>query len=136
MPYLAVAIGGLLGACARYAVSEWVGTYQGFPVATLLINLSGCFVLAWFYTITLERLTVHPLFRLGAGTGFIGAFTTYSTFTVETWKLVQAGAWTAAAGYLLASLVGGLLAGWAGYLAAAREARLPLAESAGEELDT
>ncbi|MBX5436654.1 MAG: fluoride efflux transporter CrcB [Alicyclobacillaceae bacterium] len=136
MSYVAVAIGGFLGTCARWMLTEWIGTWGGFPIATLLINLSGCFVLAWFYTVTLESSPVHPLLRVGIGTGFIGAFTTYSTFTVDVWKLVQSGAWTMAAGYVITSLGGGLLAGWVGLALASRQSQLRMVDHSDDDVDT
>lgn len=92
MANLAVAIGGCIGACLRFLLSEWIGTVHGFPVATLLINCVGSFVLSWLYTISQGRIRIDPNLRIGLGTGLIGAFTTYSTFGVETWQLVRADA--------------------------------------------
>jgi CrcB protein len=109
---------------ARFAVSEWMGTWHGFPGATWLINMAGSFFLAWFYTLTLERYTVHPHLRLGIGTGFVGAFTTFSTFTVELWKLVQAGLWGYAWLYGAGSFGGCIAAAWLGYALAMRQTRL------------
>ncbi|SFU94148.1 fluoride efflux transporter CrcB [Alicyclobacillus macrosporangiidus] len=124
MPYLAVAIGGLLGAVARYLISEWVGTLHGFPVATLIINIAGSAFLSWFYTLTLERLPVHPHLRLCIGTGFVGAFTTFSTLTVDVWNLTAAQLYGWAGLYLLLTFAGGLLAAAFGYWVASRQAAL------------
>ncbi|MCL6515961.1 CrcB family protein [Alicyclobacillus sp.] len=124
MPYLAVAIGGFLGAIARYLFSEWLGTLHGFPVATLIINIAGSAFLSWFYTLTLERLPIHPHLRLGIGTGFVGAFTTFSTLTVDVWNLTAADLFSWAGLYLLLTFGGGLLAAAAGYLVAARQSTL------------
>ena len=90
MPYLAVAIGGFVGAVLRFGLAEFLGTWHGFPIATFLTNLSGSFLLGFFYTLTLERFPIHPHIRLGVGTGLVGAFTTFSTFTAETWELLMA----------------------------------------------
>ncbi|GMA52105.1 putative fluoride ion transporter CrcB 1 [Alicyclobacillus contaminans] len=124
MSYVAVALGGFLGACARYWLTEQLGTVHGFPVATLLINLAGSFVLAWFYTFTLERMPIHPHVRIGFGTGFIGAFTTFSTLNVELWSLWRNGLWLAFAAYLVASYLGGLACAGLGYGLAMRQSRL------------
>ncbi|MDQ0190516.1 fluoride efflux transporter CrcB [Alicyclobacillus cycloheptanicus] len=124
MAYLAVAIGGFIGACLRFVISEMIGTVHGFPLATLCINVTGSFFLAWFYTITLERIPIHPHLRLGVGTGLVGAFTTFSTLTVDTWKLVEAGMYTDAALYVTLSFVLGLAAAGFGYALAARQSRL------------
>jgi fluoride exporter len=122
--YLAVAIGGFLGACARYLVTEGLGTLHGFPIATLLINLCGSFSLAWLYTITMERLPIHPHVRAGIGTGFIGAFTTFSTLNVDLWSLWKNGLWGWFGLYAVASYIGGILVSVAGYALAIRQSRL------------
>lgn len=124
MPYLAVGIGGFIGAILRYGIGEWIGTVQGFPISTLLINVLGCFVLAWFYTITLQKYFIHPHIRLGAGTGLVGAFTTFSTFSVETWALIQGGLYGFAALYVAASFLLGLTSAYLGYGLARRQSRL------------
>jgi fluoride exporter len=118
MAYIAIAIGGFLGACLRYGIAEWLGTMNGFPLATLTINVSGCFFLAWFYTISSEHVTINPILRLGIGTGLVGAFTTFSTFTVDTWKLVSLGLVNRAFWYVILSLVLSLAAAYFGYLLA------------------
>jgi CrcB protein len=133
MVYLAVAIGGFLGACARYLLSEVLGTLNGFPVATLLTNLSGSFVLAWFYTITLERIPVHPHLRAGVGTGFIGAFTTFSTLNVELWNLWHSRDFGLAFAYFLLTYVGGMFVSLAGYALAMRQSQLRMAVTGKEE---
>ncbi|MCL6631043.1 MAG: CrcB family protein [Alicyclobacillus herbarius] len=133
MPYLAVALGGCIGACLRYLISEWVGTVHGFPVATLVINWSGSFFLTWFYTVTLERVSIHPHLRLGIGTGLVGAFTTFSTFTTEVWTLIVARAYLWAGLYVLASFLGGLLLAAAGFYIANRQSRLSIPEDVREE---
>ncbi|MCF8563292.1 CrcB family protein [Alicyclobacillus tolerans] len=133
MNYLAVAAGGVAGACLRFFVTEWMGTLRGFPIATVVINIVGSFFLAWFYTITLERFPVHPTIRLGIGTGLVGAFTTFSTFTVDFWKLWQSGEWLMAAGYILLSVIGGIGAALLGYATATRQSRLAVSDEAHEE---
>lgn len=119
VPYLAVAAGGFVGAIFRYLVSEVLGTINGLNVATLLTNWAGCLVLGWLNTMTTERLPIHPNIRLAVGTGLIGAFTTFSTFTVDTWKLYQNGQVASALGYLLLSVLGGLFLSYIGYRVAA-----------------
>lgn len=124
----AVAAFGFFGALLRFFITENLGTMHGFPTATLFINLTGAFILGWFYTITIQRMYVHPLFRLGLGTGFLGAFTTFSTFAVEMWKLMNAGMDSTAALYVTFTVIGGLLACWIGILAGSWQAysRRPL----------
>lgn len=92
MSYFAVAVGGFLGAIARYSVGQWFADLvrvTGFPWGTLIINLLGCFVLSLFLTVALDLLVISPFIRLGVSTGFIGAFTTFSTFSLETVQLLQ-----------------------------------------------
>jgi fluoride exporter len=134
MVYLAVAAGGFLGACARYLLSEVLGTLHGFPIATLLTNLSGSFVLAWFYTITMERMPIHPHLRAGVGTGFIGAFTTFSTINVELWKLWHSAELGLALAYFILTYVGGILVSIGGYALAIRQSRLRMAGFGKEDV--
>ena len=92
--FLAVAIGGALGAMSRYAVALLVANFwtRDFPLATLLINVSGSFVLGLFSTFAAERSALDPLWRLLIATGFVGAYTTFSTFEYETQRLTESGA--------------------------------------------
>lgn len=92
MSYFAVAVGGFFGAIARYVVGQWFAELvrvTGFPWGTLIINLVGCFVLSLFITVALDLLVISPFSRVGISTGFIGAFTTFSTFTLDTIQLLQ-----------------------------------------------
>jgi fluoride exporter len=123
MEVVVVALLGFAGALLRYVITELTGSINGFPVATLLINLSGCLVLGWFYTVSAQRMYVHPLMRLGIGTGFLGAFTTFSTFIVETWKLVQVGLYTFTWVYVLLTVAGGIILGSIGAWLARRQSR-------------
>lgn len=109
MRYMAIAIAGFLGADLRYAVSDWIGMPHGFPAATLLINLAGCGFLGWFYTVTIHKWNIHPDIRVAVGTGLVGAFTTFSSFTVELWKLLDVGLFGTAGVYAALSLIGGLI---------------------------
>ena len=117
---LAVSIGGLLGANARYAVGLWAADRWGalFPWGTLLINVSGSFVLGFYLTLVTERFIGRSTTRLFLATGFLGAFTTFSTFNFETLQLLQRGEVVPALAYVSASLIGGLLAVLAGIAAA------------------
>jgi fluoride exporter len=90
----------------------------GFPLGTLIINLFGCFFLAWFFTITAKRL-MNPNIKLAIGTGFTGAFTTFSTFSVETLNLMKIGHVWMAVFYVLSSILGGIILALAGYTLAA-----------------
>lgn len=107
LSYLAVAIGGFLGALARYGMGQLFADpvqSTGFPWGTLVINLLGCFVLSLFLTITLELVVINPLLRVGCSTGFLGAFTTFSTFSVETIQLLRNHQYWHTGLYLFASI--------------------------------
>jgi CrcB protein len=92
--FLVVALGGAFGAMSRYAVSLLVARMwtRDFPLATLLINVSGSFILGFFATIAAENTSFDPLWRLLIATGFVGAYTTFSTFEYETQRLTESGA--------------------------------------------
>ncbi|MBB6447816.1 CrcB protein [Bacillus benzoevorans] len=109
MNILFVGLGGFIGAILRYGTGQLLPVQNGFPLPTLMINLTGCFFLAWFYTATLHRWVLPPAIRLGVGTGLIGAFTTFSTFSVETLHLLHNGQILQAIIYVLASIIGGIL---------------------------
>lgn len=107
MSYFAVSVGGFFGAIARYGVGQWFAELvrvTGFPWGTLIINLVGCFVLSLFITVALDLLVISPFVRVGISTGFIGAFTTFSTFTLDTIQLLQTRQFGYAGLYLFSSI--------------------------------
>ncbi len=110
--YLAVAIGGTLGCWARYLMTNLVQALLGgeFPYATLSINVLGSFLMGFLFVLTLERMMVSPFVRLGMLTGFLGGFTTFSTFAMETLLLAEQGESTKAAAYVVLSVVLGVAA--------------------------
>ncbi|WP_223066075.1 fluoride efflux transporter CrcB [Paenibacillus caui] len=116
MVYFFVGISGILGAILRYEMGKWLVWPDGtlFPASTFIVNLSGCFILAFFYTAIATRFTVHPYFRTAFGTGLIGSFTTFSTFCKESFELMREGHWVTAIAYMLFSLIGGYLCAYAG----------------------
>ena len=109
---LVVGAGGFLGAIARYAVGVWIETFwrRDFPLATFLVNVSGCFILGFFLAIATERMNISPMMRLLVATGFVGAYTTFSTFEYETQRLTTTGAFGWALVNVLASVAVGFLA--------------------------
>jgi CrcB protein len=121
-PWLAVSLGGALGAPARYFAGKLVTNHwgAGFPWATLVINLTGCLVLGFFLTAITERVAVRASLRLLVATGFLGAYTTFSTFSYETVHLIQGGHLARALIYAGVSLFGGLIAVFLGVETAAR----------------
>jgi fluoride exporter len=105
---------GALGTLARYGVAVATQTWlprdaQGFPWATLTVNVIGSFVLALVVFLALEGRVSQDI-RLAVGTGFCGAFTTFSTFALETDALLTRGAWTEVALYVMGNLVLGFVA--------------------------
>lgn len=116
MNYLIVAAAGFFGAITRKFIS---GLFQlnflsGIPVNTLFINVSGCFVLSFFMTVTADRFKVDTRVRLAFGTGFLGAYTTFSTFSVETLDMLQSGQYLNALSYLFLTPLGCVLFAWLG----------------------
>ena len=107
--YLIVGLGGFLGACARYWVSGWAAEKWGasLPFGTLLINVTGSFLLGVFLAATSERLLIDPRWRLMLAVGFLGAFTTFSTYTYESMQLLLTGnGWSGIANLLSSNLLG------------------------------
>jgi CrcB protein len=108
--YLAVGVAGFIGAIARVLVATWFGRINvRFPIGTLVINVSGSLFLGWFLTYVGTR-NVSDTTRLAIGAGFVGAYTTFSTFMYESSRLAEDGAKIEAAVNLLGSLLLGMLA--------------------------
>ena len=121
MAYLLAALGGALGALARWGVAEALPRQDGgWPWATLLVNLTGCLLIG-LLTGALARRSPEPAWaRPFLAVGVLGGYTTWSAFAVEVVALTDAGAPGLAAGYVLASVVGGVLAVAAGVAAVRR----------------
>lgn len=107
-----VGIGGFFGAVARYGIDRWISLRMGalFPYGTLVINVSGSFILGFFATTVTERFVVHPHWRLLIAVGFVGAYTTFSTFGYETHKLMEEGSVGLALLNIFLSVAAGLIA--------------------------
>jgi fluoride exporter len=116
--YLLVAVFGALGAVTRYAVDGWVSdAARGqFPWGTLVINVAGSFLLGVVVELTTSRLLPHPNWRVALGIGFLGAFTTFSTFAYETVRLTEDSAYALALLNVAAMTALGLTAAAAGLL--------------------
>ncbi len=114
---LIVAIGGALGAVARYVVSNFVQNGHTFPWGTFSVNFIGCFMLGLLmYGIQYSLIPLPEEMRLLIGVGFIGALTTFSTFSFETMRLLEAGDYFGAGANILLSLLVGLAAVYLGKL--------------------
>ena len=113
--FAAVAVGGMLGALARYGVGLLLPHQSGmFPWGTLLINVLGGAAMGALIVAVAERGRGHPLARPFLGTGVLGGFTTFSTYTVDAQQLIAAGRIGLAGAYLAGTLVAALLATWVG----------------------
>jgi CrcB protein len=119
MKYLWVGLGGCLGAIARYALGVWIYERMGtrFPYGTFVINISGCFLIGLTLAVLDARTSIPRAWREAVPIGFIGAYTTFSTFEYETLRAAQQGQSAVAVGYLLSSIVIGFGAVWVGQAA-------------------
>jgi CrcB protein len=115
-----IAIGSALGGVSRYLVGGLVqrATGAGFPTGTLLVNVTGSFLLGLFLRYGLETPTLTPELRAFLTIGFCGGYTTFSTFSYEAVALLEDGQWSRAAFYMGASLLLSLAATLLGLLAA------------------
>src|SRR5207249_4999885 len=88
--YLLIALGGAIGALARFLLGGMIGGYftSSFPWGTFMVNITGCFIIGFFLTLN-EQITLDPHWRLAIAVGFVGAYTTFSTFEYETLKLLE-----------------------------------------------
>jgi len=108
MKYLLfIALGGASGAVSRYLLANWVHSlWEGkLPVGTLLVNMVGSFAIGIVYVLLVERQLIHPDWRGVLMVGFLGAFTTFSTFSLETITLLEAGYIVHALAYMLGSAI-------------------------------
>ena len=118
--YLFIAIGGSLGSIARY----WVGsTISGrldtrFPYGTFVINITACIIIGFALTYLNRRVELSPAWRYLVPVGFVGAYSTFSTYEWETLSTLRSGAFLLAALYAVGSLLLGLVAVWGGSLLA------------------
>lgn len=115
MTYLLIALFGAAGAVSRYAVDSWAsGAGTQFPIGTMTVNVLGAFALGVLIALTTERLVDDENWRLALGVGFLGSFTTFSTYAYETIRLTEDGAIGLAMANAIGMVVIGLLAALAG----------------------
>jgi fluoride exporter len=112
MDLLWVGVGGFVGANARYVLGLWIAARLGssFPWGTLLINVTGSLLIGIILTVLTDRLVADPAWRLLLVVGFLGGYTTFSSFTMEALDLAQGGEWLLALAYVLGSNIIGLAA--------------------------
>ena len=122
MDFLAVGIGGIIGALCRYGIGTLVHNLSVsiFPFGTLTVNLVGSFLLSFVAYGSLLRWNLPRHYLLAVNTGFVGSFTTFSTFSVETVNLILHGQYITALSYQAISLMAGFLLSWAGIRLATR----------------
>jgi CrcB protein len=139
MIYLWVAIGSAIGGVLRYAISRAMEPVsQGLPWGTIVVNISGCFVIGFFGTLTLQgtRYAVPEATRIFVMVGICGGFTTFSSFSLQTFNLIRSGDWLRALSNVLVSVVFCLLAVAAGHHLAQRSVgpRAAVVQTEEEEL--
>lgn len=119
---MVVALGGAIGAIARYWLGGWINSRLPlqFPLGTFVINVTGSFIIGFFLTLISERIALHANWRLLVAVGFVGAYTTFSTFEYETLKLIEEGNIQSAALNVALSVALGFIAVWLGVTAARR----------------
>ncbi|HEX5469680.1 MAG TPA: fluoride efflux transporter CrcB [Gaiellaceae bacterium] len=118
-PAVGIAFAGALGALARYGLDGLVSRRAtAFPWGTFVVNVTGALVLGFLFTLFVERLAVAPWLRSTVAIGFLGAYTTFSTLSYETFRLLEERAYGLAAANALGSLAAGLLAVYVGVVAA------------------
>lgn len=114
--YIFIAIGGALGSMARYWVGTTVAGKLGtkFPYGTFVINITACLIIGFSLTLLSKRAELNPAWRFLIPVGFIGAYSTFSTYEWETLSTIRSGAFLMALLYAISSLVLGLIAVWGG----------------------
>lgn len=120
MKLLYIGLGGFAGAICRYLIAR-ISMYalgNSLPFGTLIVNLLGSFILGYFYTVTMEKIFLSDYLRFAISVGFLGAFTTFSTFSIETLHLFEDGAYIMGLVNMFANLFFSLMAAYFGiYLA-------------------
>jgi len=133
--YLAVAAGGAVGAMLRYymTLSGLGRAAQPFPTATFVINITGSFIIGFFLTLVTERIPINPHVRLAVAVGFVGAYTTFSTFEYETARLLEGKDFLYAFLYVVLSFAVGFGAVWAGIILARKVEGMPVTSRLADE---
>jgi len=124
--YVCVAIGGMLGSIARYLAALLIPLGAGFPWPTLFVNITGSFIIGFYGTLNSPdgRLFASTRQRQFVMTGFCGGYTTFSAFSLETFRLLHGGMTSLAFSYIAVSVITWLVAVWLGHMLASRTNRL------------
>jgi len=122
MKYLLILLGGGVGSLARYVVGSVIASRFGtrFPAGTMLVNVTGCFLIGLIMTLLTDRLQPHPYWRLALVVGFLGGYTTFSSFEWETYSAVREGGLWIGLANIVGSVTLGYAAVWLGALLARR----------------
>jgi CrcB protein len=120
--YLIILLGGGVGSMARFAAGSAISSRFGarFPVGTMVVNITGCFLIGLVMTLLTERLEPHPYWRLALVVGFLGGYTTFSSFEWETYSAVRDGGFWIGLANVVGSVVLGYAAVWLGAALARR----------------
>lgn len=115
---LPIAAGGAVGSLLRFLMSNWVHLVAGrsFPYGTLVVNVLGCLIMGFLFVLFIDRLTDNPVLRAGILIGVLGGFTTFSSFSIETFNLIEQGSWAKAMVNMGASLMLCVGATWIGVI--------------------
>ncbi len=115
---LAIAAGGAVGSVLRFWMSTWVHSFTGrsFPYGTLTVNVLGCLAMGFLFVLFIDRLSDNNVLRAGILIGVLGGFTTFSSFSIETFNLIEQGAWFKAAANMTGSLLLCVGATWVGVI--------------------
>ena len=115
---LAIAAGGAVGSVLRFWMSTWVHSFAGrsFPYGTLTVNVLGCLAMGFLFVLFVDRLSDNAVLRAGILIGVLGGFTTFSSFSIETFNLIEQGAWLKAVANMTGSLLLCVGATWVGVI--------------------
>ena len=115
---LAIAAGGALGSMMRFLMSTWVYSMlgRGFPYGTLAVNIIGSLVMGLLTVLLVERMSLGPEWRAAILIGLLGGFTTFSSFSIETFNLIEAGAYVKAITNMVVSVLVCVSATWVGVI--------------------
>jgi CrcB protein len=116
--YLLIGLGGAIGSISRYVLSRMVyySAGESFPYGTLAVNIIGCFLIGLLMSVMQERLVTSPNYRYLLVIGLLGGFTTFSSFSYETFELMRMGSITASLFNILYTVAGCLASTWCGYM--------------------